>query len=76
MMDQAACRPRANQPKTVREKVEEAAMSCQAIGLALCLLARQDNLDGDFSGTLSALERLCLHTADDMDAIAADLPAP
>ena len=76
MTEQPARRPRANDPKSLRDRVEKAAMSCQAIGLALSLLARQEGLDGDFSGALSALDRLCLHTADDIDAIAADLPEP
>jgi hypothetical protein len=76
MTEKPTYRPRANEPKSVRERVEEAAVTCQAIGLTLSLLARQEGLDGDFSGALSALDRLCLHVADDMDAIAADLPEP
>lgn len=71
-----APRRRANQPRTLREKIEEAAMTCQEIALTLSLLSRDDDLHGDFAGALSALERLALHTADDIDAIADHLPVP
>lgn len=69
-------RRRANQPSTLRGKIEEAAMACQQIGLTLSLLSRQDDLHGDFVGALAALERLALHTADDIDVLTDHLPAP
>lgn len=76
MMRQPVRRPRANEPSSLRDRIEEAAMACQLIGLTLALLSRDQEIHGDFAGALAALERLCLHTADDIDAIAAHLPAP
>lgn len=76
MTDARTLRRRANEPATLREKIEEAAMSCQSIASALSLLSRDPELHGDFAGALAALERLALHTADDIDDFSRHLPAP
>lgn len=76
MMRQPVRRPRANEPSSLRDRIEEAAMACQSIGLTLALLSRDQEIHGDFAGALAALERLCLHTADDIDGIAAQMPVP
>lgn len=76
MIVDPAPRPRANQPRALRSKIEEAALTCQQIGNTLALLSRQEDLDSDFVSALAALERLCLYTADDIDDLVRHLPAP